>query len=498
MLSQGVGLIILTLLAKIAGFLRDLVLSYFYGASNIVDAYVVATTIPMVVFSFVGTGIETSLIPMLSKIEKDGKDTDAFLSNIINFFAAFCIIAIIVVNVVPVPVVKLFASGFDDETLSIAVSFTRFSITGIVFSTLTYLYSGILHYKNKFIVAAFSTILMDGVVLLFVILSSVFGYWLLPIGNVTAFVCQAVFLRFFIRHKHRFSINFHDTYLREMIVIILPVVVGVSVNQVNLLIDQTLASRITVGGIAYLNYANKVLGVVQGVFILSFISLLFPRMAELLRKDEVNTLYGDVKKWAILLEFFLIPCTVLFAIYSYDIIKLLFERGQFNSSDTNYTGLILLCYAIELPFYGLREIFSRVYYTFKNTKLPMINAMWGLLINIIVSIGLSIKFGLVGLAIGTTVSCISTCAFITTAFLRDHISEGKRAYIFSIVKWSSFFLAVSLLLTIIVNTILPGIGYWFIAKIVLVLFIYSAVCGIVMIKNRIIDINSVKAIKKQQ
>lgn len=283
MLSQGVGLLVLTLLAKLAGFFRDVVLSYFYGASNIVDAYVVATTIPMVVFSFVGTGIETSLIPMLNKIENEGADKNKFLSNTVNIFIIMCFLAIAVIVCFPESIVRLFASGFNDNTMKIAVAFTRFSIIGIVFSTLTYICTSVLHYNNKFIAAAFSTILMDGIVLLFVVLSNTFGIFLLPVGNVIAFAVQAIFLRLFVKYHHYFSVDLDDKYLREMIKIIVPVVIGTAVNQINLLIDQTLASRIMVGGIAYLNYANKVLGVVQGVFILSFISLLFPKMTEMSR-----------------------------------------------------------------------------------------------------------------------------------------------------------------------------------------------------------------------
>ena len=488
MLTQGIGLLILTLLAKIAGFFRDVVLSYFYGASTVVDAYVIATTIPMVVFSFIGTGIETSLIPMLHRVKSDGEDEERFVSNIENVFLLVCAIIIIVIELFPKPIVKLFASGFNDETLSIAMAFTRFSIIGIVFSTLIYIYSSVLHHKNKFVAAAFSTILMDCIVLFFVILSNSFGIFLLPIGNVAAFCIQAIFLRLFIKYHHYFFVNLNDKYLREIIKIIIPVVIGASVNQINLLIDQTLASRIMTGGIAYLNYANKVLGVVQGVFILSFVSLLFPKMTEICETKNLDILVAHIKKWSIILQFLLIPCTILFCIYSTDVIRFLFERGEFLEVDTYYTARVLLCYALELPFYGLREVLSRAYYAHGNTRLPMINSIIGLIINVLISVLLALKYGLIGLPLGTAISCLATACFILIQFKRDFCKELKSNILKNILIWDSIFLVSGLLIVLLVkNFIKWENNFSFIIESFFILIIYFGINGFIMIKAKIIQ-----------
>ena len=485
MLSQGVGLLSLTLLAKLAGFCRDVVLSYFYGASSIVDAYIVATTIPMVVFSFVGTGIETSLIPMLNKVENEGADKDKFISNIVNVFIIACIIAIVVIICFPEPVVKLFASGFDDETLKIAVSFT-------IFSTLTYICTSVLHYRHKFVAAAFSTILMDGIVLLFVTLSNFLGVFLLPIGNVIAFAVQALFLCLFVKYHYYFSIDLSDKYLLEMVKIIIPVVIGTSVNQINLLIDQTLASKIMVGGISYLNYSNKVLGVVQGVFILSFVSLLFPRMTEMVRLQKIDDLIDHMKQWSIILQFVLVPCTILFCLYSNDIICLLFQRGEFNANDTYYTALVLFCYAIELPFYGQREIISRVYYTYRNTRIPMSNSILGLIVNVIVSILLALTFGLVGLPIGTTVSCIITAFFIAIHFRHDFCPQSGIEILKRIINWDILFLVSVLIISFLIKDSIRLNSNWgFVIEIIIILMLYSCFNGFFLIKKNILALKKV-------
>ncbi len=487
-MSQGLGLVILTFTAKIAGFLRDLVLSYFYGASYIVDAYIIATTIPMVIFSFLGTGIETSLIPVFSKMKQEQRDIDKFTSNIINIFLSVCLIAILLILIFPEFIVRVFAFGFNAETMLIAVSFTRFSILGIGFTTITYIFTSILHYENKFIAAALSVILMDIVVLLFVLLSSKFGIYLLPIGNVAAFAIQSVFLSFFVRkHKYYRIFSFKDKYFKELIRIIIPVIIGTSVNQLNLLIDQTLASSITVGGIAYLNYANKILSVVQGVFILSFISLLFPKMTEMYNNNLLKKLTDKLVQWIISLQFFLMPCTLIFCFYAKDIIRFLLQRGEFSLNDTSNTAQILFIYAVELPFYGLREILCRVYYTKKNTKLPMLNSIIGLLINILISVLLAIKYGLIGLAIGTAVSCIITSFFILYHFLNDFLPHQKLTFLIQIIKSSFIFGSVALTISYPVTKYMNiNNENFFIIKVCIIFIIYIFVTIPYLLKHKIL------------
>lgn len=443
---QASILFVLTFLAKVMGFSRDLILSYYYGASNIVDAYVIATTIPMVVFSFVGTGIQTSLIPMLDKVDSEGGSKSEFIANIVNIFSIFCFLAIIVVLICTKPVVMLFASGFDGETMELAVSFTRFSISGIVFSTLTYIFTSVLHHKNRFIAAAFSIVLMDFIVLIFVVLSHFFGLYLLPVGNVAALGIQAIFLWCIVRYNHKIILDFRNSNFILLIQTIVPIIIGASVNQVNLLIDQTLASRIMIGAISYLNYANKVLAVVQGVFILAFISLVYPKMSQILIQRDFKKLNDSIKNWTIILEFFVIPCMIIFMLYSEEIINLLFFRGNFTRKDVGYTGMVLFIYAVQLPMYAVRELLVRVYYGERNSRLPLVNSVIGLAVNIIVALACIRTIGLAALPFSTTVSCFVTAGFLFVRYVKDFCLDESKKIIVPIIAASLVFLCTFLMI----------------------------------------------------
>ena len=125
MKKNTIILIILTIVSKLFGFVRELTLSYYYGASGISDAYLISLTIPSVIFSFVGTGLYTGYIPMYNKIQiNNGKDeADQYTLNLINVLILFLYTITVLVLIFTEPIVKMFAIGFEGDTLALAVRF---------------------------------------------------------------------------------------------------------------------------------------------------------------------------------------------------------------------------------------------------------------------------------------------------------------------------------------------------------------------------------------
>ena len=138
------------------GFGRELILSYFYGASNISDAYLISLTIPTVIFAFIGTGIATGYIPMYSQIEQEygEKEGERYTNNLVNISITICTVVIIFGLLFTKPLVKIFASGFQGETLALAIRFTRISLLGIYFMGLVYIFKGFLQLKGNYVIPA--------------------------------------------------------------------------------------------------------------------------------------------------------------------------------------------------------------------------------------------------------------------------------------------------------------------------------------------------------
>lgn len=254
-------IMLITIFSKLLGFAREISLSYFYGASNVSDAYLISLTIPTTIFSFIGTAISTCYIPVYNDIKKNGLiEADKFTSNLINILMLISIFFILIGLFFTGTIVRIFASGFQGETLNLAIFFTRISLFGILFSTLTYVFNSYLQVNQNFILPALVGIPFDLVAILSMALSVKYNKIILPIGSVLAIASQLVpVIPGVIKSGFKYSITFNikDTNIKKVFSLSIPVLVGVSVNQINVLIDRTIASQISVGGISALTYANR-------------------------------------------------------------------------------------------------------------------------------------------------------------------------------------------------------------------------------------------------
>ena len=138
MKQTAILLMIITIASKVFGFAREIALSYFYGASNISDVYLISLTIPSVIFGFIGVGISTGYIPLYSKIvnERGSKEGTKYTNNLINILMVLCTFIVVFGLFFTEPLVKLFASGFQGENLVLAVQFTKIGLIGMYFTGL--------------------------------------------------------------------------------------------------------------------------------------------------------------------------------------------------------------------------------------------------------------------------------------------------------------------------------------------------------------------------
>lgn len=196
-------IIILTVLSKFIGLSRELVLAFYYGTTTVSDAYLVSWTIPMIIFSFIGSGIATAYIPLFINIneEKGIERANQFTINLINVVILFCTVLILFGLVFTEPIVRLFASGFNDELVLLTVQFTKISLFGIYFSAIVRIFSAYLQINNNYVVPALSGFPMNFGIIVFMYLSSKGNLRLLPIGILVALMLQFIFLLPFVIKK---------------------------------------------------------------------------------------------------------------------------------------------------------------------------------------------------------------------------------------------------------------------------------------------------------
>lgn len=461
MKKTALVLMLFTILTKISGFLREIVLAYFYGASNISDAYLISMTIPGAIFEFVGVGIATSFIPIYSSIKETLDTRNKFINNVLNLLIAICSLITVIILVFAPQLVKIFASGFTGDTFTLAVLFTRIIAATMYFTGILHVLKSFLQINDNFSAPAVVGTLFNFTIVLCIILSFKFNLIILAIGTVLAKMLEVLFVIPFCykkKYRYRIFLDFRDENLRKMMYLALPVIVGVSINQINVLVDKTLASSIAIGGISALNYANNLNLFIQGLFVITLSTAMYPLISKMAAESNINGLKDSVAEAIKIISLLVIPATVGAMIFAKPIIVLLFGRGAFDLEAIEMTANALFFYSIGMIAFGFREILSRAFYSLQDTKTPTINAAISMVMNIVLNIIFSRIMGIGGLALATSISA-TTCTILLFISLRKKIGEfGLKGIMISISKLTLSSLIMGVITRVVYSVSIKYIG----------------------------------------
>lgn len=464
-----IGLMIATIVSKILGFGREIVLGSIYGTSIYSDAYIVSMNIPNVIFVSIGAAIATTFIPLYHENEKNSEKNKSleFTNNIINIVIVISIIVSIFILIFTEPIVKIFAMGFKDEALNITVKFTKIMIFGILFIGLTNIFRAFLNIKGEFVIPGLIGLPFNIIIILSIILSYKTHTVVLAIGTLIAMASECLFqIPSAFKNGYRYvpKINFNDDNLKKIIWLTGPVFIGIGVNQVNAMVDRTLASTLVEGSIAALNYANRLNGFVLGLFITSISSVIYPMLSRLSIEKNLKEFKSTVLASVNIIILIIIPISLGAIVLANPIVSLLFERGAFDNNATKMTSVALAFYSIGMIGFGLRDILGKVFYSLKDTKTPMLNGAMAMVLNIILNIILIRYMGHEGLAFATSISSI-ICIVLLFISLNKKIGYfGQKEIVKTLVKSLISAIIMGLLTVVSYNFISSTIGSGFIEK----------------------------------
>lgn len=488
---------LITILSKVLGFGREIVLSYFFGASSITDVYNISQTVPTTIFSFIGLALATSFIPIYSRVraERSKEEASRFMSNLITVLLVLATVMVGLVLVFTEPVIRVFASGFTGETLSLAVAFTRISIFGIYFSVLIFIFNSFLQISNNFVIPAMLGLPLNFAAILSYVLAATFDVRILAYGILAGLILQVVFLLpslMKLHFRYRLVFNLKDVYLREMLLLTIPVVIGVSVNQINVLVDKTLASAIAIGGISALNYAHIINGFVQGMFVEPVAVVMYPSISAMAAEDRMENLTETISQSLLSISLLIFPATVGSMVLAGPLVRLVFQRGAFDASAAAMTATALFYYSIGMTAYAYRDILSRTFYAMKDTKTPMVNAAVGMVINIVLNLILSRIMGLGGLALATSISAVATTAwlYLTLKKRLDYpILSGKSGSLLRIILASAIMGAAAFFTQRILEGRIP-----YAASVAAAIIVAIVLYGVTILFMRIEEVDTLKNI----
>lgn len=410
-------MMIITVLSKILGFFRDITLTYFYGASATTDAYFISISIITVLFSLLITGVVSGYIPLYEQIENEKGEqlAENFTNNLVNIVLLVTTVLVFLGLFFSKQLVTLFAYGFDEETKKTAILFTRIGLAGVYFTSLTQLFSSYLHVKGKYVITTMIGFPYNLLIILAIVISAYTNNLLLVIGSVIASFVQLLFLipsLYKSRFRYKTIIRFADGHIKKMAFFVLPITVGMSVDHINTIVDKTLASRIVEGGISALTYASRLNDFVHGIFVISFITVLFPFLSKMAVQKSDEALKRSIREVLSSVILLVVPASVGLMVLAEQIIHLLFGRGQFDRQAVALTSQALFYYSIGMIGYGIREILLRTFYSLQDMKTPMVNASIAVLLNIVLNLILSVYMGIGGLALATSLSALFSTSLL--------------------------------------------------------------------------------------
>ena len=428
-------IIVFTLGSKFLGFIREVLIAAKFGSGSKTDTFFVAITATSLITELMKNAISTTFVPVLSEIEyKEGKEGKInHTNNLINTIFFFSIILAILAWFASPLIIKLLAKGFYGDQFRLAVKLNRIGLPKIVFSCIIGALTGYLHSEQRHTSSAAIGFPFNLVYIFFLLfLSTKFDI----IGLMVAAVI-AVFSQLLIQipevkktgFKYKFIFDFKDEYIKKVLYLSLPIFLGVAINDLNVIVDKTIASSLVSGSISALNYANKLNNLILGVFISAITTVIFPLLSKESNNDNIQGMKKIMAYGVNLILLITIPATVGLIVLAKPIVEVAFQRGEFDATATIMTSQALIFYSIGLVAMALRLLITRVYYSLQDTKTPMINGAISVGLNIILNLIL-VKFMVhAGLALATSTATTIATILMFYGLKKKIGSLGTLSYI---------------------------------------------------------------------
>ncbi len=447
------GMIGITIISQMISFIRESIFAYFYGATIETDAYVLSSQIPIILFAVVAVAINTVLLPIYTeKKEHEGLESaNCFLKSFVLIYIPISLIFTIFVEIYPNLIVKIFAPYFSGELLNLTILYLRIMFPTVILTGVISIITVVYNAENQFI---FPTIvsLFQNIAIIFsiVLFGREYGALAAVWGTVLGIVVNLMVLFIFKISIFNVKSNIRKTYgyLKIAFQRVIPITIGVGISEINRIIDRSIASGLQTGSITALNYANKLTTVFSSLILSAISTVAFKKFSEFTSTNNKSKKIYYLNQYLSILIIFLLPLTIGAIILKKEIITLAFGRGAYTGNAINQTIEVFQYYCIGIVFIAIREILSKYFYSTGDTKTPMINGAYSVVINCILNILLVMIMGASGLALATTISTISACLFmINSCYKKEkNFSLKKLKNNFKVIIVSSFIMMIFLIL----------------------------------------------------
>ena len=465
MLKSGIVVSAMTFLSRILGLVRDVVVANFLGAGAAADVFFFANKIPNFLRRLFAEGaFAQAFVPVLTEVkaENDEKAMQDFVAKVSGTLGAIVFITAIVGVIFSPVLAAIFGGGWFLDYLNdgekadnfvLASAMLKITFPYIFFISLAGLVGAVLNTLNQFAVAAFTPVLLNiSIIICAIFLGPMLDEpafalaWGVFIGGIVQLGFQLPFLyRAGLLKRPRWG--WKDPKVVKVRTLMIPALFGVSVSQINLLLDTLIATFLDqVGSISWLYYSDRLLEFPLGLFGIAIATVILPTLSRNhVGKDP--TAFKNNLDWAFKIICLLgIPAATALVLIAEPLLLVIFQRGEFTLNDATMASYSLMAYGSGLLSFMLVKIFAPAFYSRQDTKTPVKYGIITMVCNMVFNLVLAIPFGYIGLAMATALSGTLNALLL---YLNLH-----RTGVYQVSTSSALFVAKVIVTSLIMGTVL--------------------------------------------
>jgi putative peptidoglycan lipid II flippase len=430
---------IIMVLSRLMSLVSNLIYINFFGINTQIEIYSYATQLPNIIFNSFGTALVTVVIPVFAGFISTGEKERAFrfADNITGLSLVFTV-ALSILGIVAAPSI-LQLTRFKTEDYGFALMSLRIMFPIMIFYALNYILQGVLQSLGRFNMPAFVSVPGSIIVILYVLLlGNRYGVRGLIFATFIGLSLQALILIppvLKTEYRPGLGFDYRDEDIKNAVKLIPPVLIGTSAYQLNMLFNTTFSANFKDAVALITTIQNLILYAVLA-FIYSITSVLFPKLTMLAARNDMEAFRDTLLKTIKTICYFLIPAAFGFVAVRYQLIDFLYGWGKVTESNINLASKILALYAFGTVGIGVKEVIDRAFYSLKDTKLPALNGVIMMIINITASLLLVRFLGIPGIPLAYSVSALCGAVVLIFAVRKKIGPYGGKSLLISISKIS--------------------------------------------------------------
>ncbi|WP_217362004.1 MULTISPECIES: murein biosynthesis integral membrane protein MurJ [unclassified Marinobacterium] len=458
----------MTMISRVLGLIRDVVVAGYFGASGASDAFFVAFKIPNFLRRLFAEGaFAQAFVPVLSEYrsQRDLKAVQFLVNRTAGSLGSVLLLVTLVGSLGSPLLAMLFAPGFymsGSESFGLAADMLRITFPYLMLISLTAFCGAILNSYERFAVPAFTPVLLNLCLIgSAVYLSPLFDPPIMALawGVLMAGTVQLLFQLPFLARLRLLPVpqaGWKDEGVRRILKLMLPALFGVSVAQINLLLDTVLASFLQTGSVSWLYYSDRLAELPLGVFGIAIATVILPSLSRK-HAEKSGEEFAKMLDWAVRMVLLIgIPSAVALILLAEPLLTTLFHYGEMTDRDVSMAAMSLRAYGLGLLAFMLIKVLAPGYFSRQDTKTPVKIAVKAMVANMVFNLILIFPLAHAGLALATALSAFMNAGWLLHGLIKQGVFKWQTGWL----RWSMQLLFANALMAVVILLFAPVASDW--------------------------------------